>query len=1316
MPMPAPLTPGDDPRLGDLLRCLPDLGVPVGALDHERVCRVLPPGRMLGWEATRELLVTLLAKDEEQRRAVRGEFRRLLPPLPARTPPGETAPVSDGTAAGDFDAPDPDGEAPAPPADRAAPPPRTLLTPPPRRWPWWRLALATTLGLVLILTAAFLIQTWRTVPLPPPRQAPVPPPPAIAPTPIGELPAQPLATFNDWVPVFEARTPAERLGPWLAPLALLCGGLLALAWLWERARRLLEPAWSPVPVYDKDGEPVFAWTPEHLHPPGLLTARARRELVWGVQRFAGERATTHLDIPATVHASAASGLPQPRFAPARYEREVWLWLDTRLRSREAVALADQIERDLVRAGLRVRRGTFVGWPDRVRLATGERTSPLDLGPAARTALVCLFTEGADLARALDGGAGEDGAALQRVLRELGTWPRLCLVDLAPPDLDLPALAARLRFDCCPPAALPAWLAERPDRPRGPPAEGPAPAALALRLWAAACALPRLPVTSAQARALYETLGETLGLPSAWRLPNPGRGHASPDGIRFSDGERQALLRDLARWAAEDGWGTAVGIESQACRCLALGLAFWERHIGGGAASLARISARSGQGPADQAQTIERLLLVLWRGDAYSALAVRALYDLYQQEALQAPIRERLGGLDTWRDGAGPRIELPWTWNTLPEAPAARTGAETAETVLALFAADPRSAAAAPPCRATDQAAADTAPPEPRGTARQRLYRMGFAGAAPGARPRLGAETLILLGTCAGLALAGGLGLIERLGARPGPAFVHAAPVYDDALFQALVMEGRQDGRPYAASRKHAVTAAAGLGADPRLHWCWSGLEAERAAPPCRALAENPADPRRVNPLPMGRSALLRAGTSAEPIRACAKGWPQLSVAVIVGDPWNWPPDPPNNESARRLAIRLLDRGSADLVLIGPDWAEQARVLAGKWSFAAVPGIDGGRSAQRTLRGDPAPLGAALPTNGPAAPVGSAARTSDLTQGTRPEPSPNAAPDSQWLFFAPPGTARIEQQVPPLGTHRALLTGDLEAMARALDFPGARPAADALSRTARVTNLAGNPRLWGGPEVEPGPKGIAFVQVCPGTFTMGSAPVKPDTTPKHLKPHGDERLAHPVVLDGFWIGRTETSQTQYAAVAGDPAPAGLSLPEADINWTDARKYCQGLAPDADLPTEAQWEYAARAGTQDPYPFPDDLAGLCTYANGAGNETPWQNKNTACSDPFKEAAPIGRFPPNPLGLYDMHGNLWEWVRDCWDDKAYAGRGSHPLAAPVKDSGTCAWRVLRGGSFGDVPQHLRSAVRDWSVPQRRDQGNGFRCVRGSGRQPAP
>ncbi|WP_295386401.1 SUMF1/EgtB/PvdO family nonheme iron enzyme [uncultured Thiodictyon sp.] len=439
--------------------------------------------------------------------------------------------------------------------------------------------------------------------------------------------------------------------------------------------------------------------------------------------------------------------------------------------------------------------------------------------------------------------------------------------------------------------------------------------------------------------------------------------------------------------------------------------------------------------------MEGLLLDLWWGDAETAAAVRELYRLYQQEALKPLIRERLRDLSAhgFPDDGG--ICLPWSWQDLPEA--------------------------------TDAGGT----PEPHDTARRRLQLMGFARHEPGRRRALRGETLIALGAAAGLALAGLLGVAQRLGAGADGGRTHDAAVYEGALFRGLVMEGQQGARHYAASRKLTATTAA-TGTAPPLHWCWSGLAADQAAPACRTLSGNPADPHRVNPQPLGQGALLRAGTLAEPIRACAPGWPALSVAVIAGERWDWPTDEKNNEAARRLAIRLLDRGTADLVFIGPDWAEQARRLAADWAFAA---------------------------------------------------------DSQWLFFSPwsagvPPAKDSKPQVPTLGTHRALLTGDLEAMARALDFPGARPATAALGRAARVSTLAGNPRLWGGPEVETGPQGIPFVHICPGTFTMGSPAAGPDT-PDHLKPYDDEQPAHPVILDGFWIARTETTQAQYAALAG-----------------------------------------------------------------------------------------------------------------------------------------------------------------------------------------
>ncbi|WP_295386408.1 hypothetical protein [uncultured Thiodictyon sp.] len=376
--MPAPLTPGGDPRLARLLRRLPDLGVPVLPLDFVRIARVLPPDRTLEWAAARELLVTLLAKDEAARGTVRREFRRDFPPLERPTPaPGAAAPLGA----------TPPASPATPDTSEAQPAAPVIITPPQHPWPLWRLALGATLTTALGLAILFLTLTWHRAEPPAPPATPPAPIPQPAPPTAGTLPSVPLPTFNDWVPVFG--DPADLLG-WLPPLALLCGGLLALAWLGERAWRLQRPPSRGV-SYDPNGEPVFTWSAADLHLPMLLDGGQRRELVWGVQRFAAEQRTPRLDVLDTVAASARCGFPVPRFARACPEREVWLWLDTRLRSRPAVALADQIERDLSRAGLRVRRATFTAVPDRLRLATGERASPLDLGAAARQALAACRT-------------------------------------------------------------------------------------------------------------------------------------------------------------------------------------------------------------------------------------------------------------------------------------------------------------------------------------------------------------------------------------------------------------------------------------------------------------------------------------------------------------------------------------------------------------------------------------------------------------------------------------------------------------------------------------------------------------------------------------------------------------------------------------------------------------------------------------------------------------------------------------------------------------------------------------------------------------
>jgi len=877
-----------------------------------------------------------------------------------------------------------------------------------------------------------------------------------------------------------------------------------------------------------------------------------------------------------------------------------------------------VERDLARAGLRVRHATFPALPDPIRFATRERASPLDLGPAARQALVALFSDGVGIAQALERTDSDPAAELQRILRELRTWPRLRLVDFSPAELDLPALAERRGLACITPDRLPAWLAERaPPRSAGQP---PPPASdLDRRLWAAACALTGLPVTRVQARALYQA----LGLPPAWRLPAPAQGRAGADGIRFTDGERQSLLADLARWVWEDGR------DSEATRCLGTALAFWEARLADGAAGLEQFARTTpgardwAKGRADHEQTLERWLLGLWWGDARTAQAVRGLWDLHNlyehsgQQALQPLrrlIRARLGALGarglgrTEQDG---HICLPWSWHRLPEAAG-----------------------------------------EPPGTARQRLLRMGFAGATPSGRHALGADTHLLLGAFAGIALAGLIGLGQRLAALDEATMTHDAAVYDGPLFQGQVMEKVQAGRLYAASRKLTVTRELLPGEPLRLHWCWSGLSVDQAPVPCRALLAKPDDPHRLNVLLMGKSILLRAGSLAEPIRACAKGWPDLSVAVIAAEPSAIP--------ARRLAIRLLDKGAADLALLSPDWAEQARALADHWAFVA---------------------------------------------------------NSQWLFFSPrppkegPGVGGIRDRIPELGTHRALLGGDLAAMARAIEFPGARPAAGALGATARVISLAGTPRLWGGPEVVPGPAGIEFVRVCPGGFTMGSHPPPPGMGQYDpARPDTDEYPAHAVLLDTFEIARTETTWGQLRALRPEaidsPGKQGVAWPAANIDWGQARSACAALPGNgqSDLPSEAQWEYAARGGAQTPWSWGSDAERAGDYAWYSGNTNAFTNR------------PVGTRLFNPLGLYDMHGSLREWVRDCYAADAYADRGPHPVAAPQEDETGCGRRVLRGGSFLGEPGDLRSAGRVRSPPGLRDFGIGFRCVRGSGRPPNP
>ncbi len=214
----------------------------------------------------------------------------------------------------------------------------------------------------------------------------------------------------------------------------------------------------------------------------------------------------------------------------------------------------------------------------------------------------------------------------------------------------------------------------------------------------------------------------------------------------------------------------------------------------------------------------------------------------------------------------------------------------------------------------------------------------------------------------------------------------------------------------------------------------------------------------------------------------------------------------------------------------------------------------------------------------------------------------------------------------------------------------------------------------------------------GEFMMGS--------PKDEKGRFEsEGPLHEVRLDGLYVSPTPITQAQYEAIMGkNPSHfKGAVRPVESVSWGDATAFCAELSKrtaytgrEYALPTEAQWEYACRAGRQAAYHFgdnPDRLGDYTWYGENSGGKT----------------HPVARIKPNLWGLYDVYGNVWEWCSDHWHDN-YEG-------AP-KDGG--AWteaedslRVMRGGSWRSGPSHCRSAYRRSSSPGSRDNGLGFRVV---------
>jgi formylglycine-generating enzyme required for sulfatase activity len=253
-------------------------------------------------------------------------------------------------------------------------------------------------------------------------------------------------------------------------------------------------------------------------------------------------------------------------------------------------------------------------------------------------------------------------------------------------------------------------------------------------------------------------------------------------------------------------------------------------------------------------------------------------------------------------------------------------------------------------------------------------------------------------------------------------------------------------------------------------------------------------------------------------------------------------------------------------------------------------------------------------------------------------------------------------------------------------------------------------------------GLDMISIPGGIFLMGS----PEN---ELERFESESPQHEVIVPNFYMGRYPITQAQWRVVAQwepverklDPDPSHFkepyegqerwNRPVENVSWNDAKEFCARLSKRTKrnyrLPTEAEWEYACRAGTKTPFHFGETIT--TDLANYDGNSVYGQGIK---GEYRQQTTPVGYFQvANAFGLYDMHGNVWEWCEDDWHPN-YEGAptdGSAWLSSNKKTS-----KVRRGGSWLDYPWDCRSAFRNSFGPGFRNGYIGFRVVRVAPRTP--
>jgi formylglycine-generating enzyme required for sulfatase activity len=1140
-------------NLEQLLSLLRAQGLAVGAGEYQRLARIFKTQPELSNSAFRELLCTVLAKDNAQRQQVIDVFNRFV-----REDNATTSRVSSKRAEK---------------KDKFKVYERTTSTEAKKKTNHTR---ALFIGLP---TLALLVLLWFFLQVPPPVEPENIP--SANKTELAERntdsvdlgkPSQKNKTLIPDLPIWSLESVAVNPRPvikeFLPPLALFLGAGLGFLFLLAKTLKQLR---------QRDPKPIkYKHTRGYHTPPvkqafyQLFTPRDRQVLAWGVGNYLAENQARRIDVDKSVESSASQGLPVITYEQQVHEREVWLWQDRQNNNPLQIRILRELKQALKQSNITVKHGFFNGLPYRVMDETGELQYQLLGALPEVTPLVLVCMSANNVNRYFNRAPTETELTFQH----LKQWPALAVVDCDPRVGSLKKTLSDYQLTYLAASQVSDWLASqgqgslvRPQCHLGD-----------VYRWAGACALAQRHISEGEAYAVHHA----LGLSCTWQYSSLRElSLATEEGLNFSD--QQAVLIN----------GLNDNDRKAACR-------FWQQRL----TQIDQLHTKDPQYPDWEKSSrryemieIRRALLDLWDK---TDQGIDRLSDLYEEKGLRRAIMQHLaqyacvGSVVTVSDNEKPYIELPFQWQSIS---------------------------------AQHQ---------------QELLKMGFSGEVKTLRLAPDKVSSAALGALAGLVCVGFYFAIHALMDTQPRVITDIDSAIPDGYVEVVHNQQLLVGTAKNQLDRAKVQAVSSLDAytlqeNTEVALTWS----RKIVPAQEILSDEQGE----------EAQLWRFGTTRNPLSRDTRII--ASLATIQAKP--------SDLAAQTLAIKLLDSGSADQVLITKQWRKY------QTAFKAWSHYPDSENSDKQVQ--------------------------SLFIGKAYQP----------LIYLKSDTYR-DWNVP----NHLVFNGSASEMLSTMKT--AQSGKQGLEQLSGLGfNIEGEPYLFWPDEITLQPivleQGIKLVPIPAGQFEMGSN-----------NGDDDEKPVHTVTISKpFWISETEVTHNQYQGFTegfrkliereGLSSRANLQMdefwnkttvPVTNVDWQDASDYADWLTENntkgvkCRLPSEAEWEYAARAGSKTKYYWGDEPSRDHANYSGVKGSDIWD----------RVTAPVKSFKPNGWGLYDMSGNVYEWTQDRYHGN-YQGA---PDDGSAWESGG-RFRVLRGGSWYVASNDVRSAGRDFS-----DFGNfnvGFRVV---------